>query len=221
MLTLQWIQLGCPVCDTTFESMTVVRDDDASEAESTARSVMAAGLLPYLVHVCPRCGYAGSIDAFAEDIFLTAEVRDRVWSELAPTLAPSVRMPWLMLTAPGSEKYEGAAKVADWRNAGALTVGDLWFRAARCARDEGDHEAERYYARFAACWFTQAFEHGDVDPESRAGLAFGLGELWLRIGHLRRAVRWFRQVAHEVVDPEAQRCLIEAAALRVAIEPGA
>jgi len=221
MLSLQWIQLRCPVCDTTLESMTVVRDDSASEAESTARSVMAAGLLPYLVHVCPRCGYAGSIDAFAEEVFLTAEVRDRVWSELAPTLAPSVRMPWLMLTAPGSEKYEGAAKVADWRNDDALTVGDLWFCAARCALDEGDHEAERYYARLAARWFTLAFERGDVDAESRAGLAFGLGELWLHIGHLRRAAGWFRQVAHEVVDPEAQRFLIEAAALRVAIEPGA
>lgn len=220
MPTLQWIQLGCPVCDTTFESMTVVRDDDASKAESSARSV-AANLLPYLVHVCHRCGYAGSVDAFAQDVFLTTEVRDRVWSELAPTLAPSVRMPWLKLTALGSEKYEGAAKVAEWRNVDALAVGDLWFRAGRCAFDEGDHEAERYYARFAARWFTQALERGDVDPESRAGLAFGLGELWLHIGDPRRAVGWFRQVSQEVVDPEAQRFLVEAAALRVGIEPGA
>ena len=218
MLTLQWIQLTCPVCATTFESMSTVRGDD-TDAESAAKSVLAAGLLPYLIHVCHRCGYAGSNNAFAEDVFIPTEVRDRVWSELAPTLAPSVRMPWLMLTAPGSEKYEGAAKVAEWRDEDALGVGDLWFRAARCAFDEGDHEAERYYARIAARWLTLALERGDVDPESRAGLAYGLGELWMHIGHLRRAAGWFRQVAHEVVDPEAQRFLVEAAALRVSIDP--
>ena len=220
MLTLQWTQLECPVCATTFESRSVVREDDVTDAES-AKTVMAAGLLPYLVHACHRCGYAGTIEAFAEDLYITTEVRDRVWSELAPTLAPSVRTPWPMLTVPGSEKYEAAAKIAEWRDEDALAVGDLWFRAARCAFDEGDHEAERYYARFTARWFTLALERGDVDPESRAGLAYGLGELWMHIGHLRRAAGWFRQVAHEVVDPEAQRFLVEAAALRVGIEPRA
>jgi uncharacterized protein (DUF2225 family) len=67
VLTLQWIQLECPVCDTTFESMSAVREDDVTDAES-AKSVMAAGLLPYLVHVCHRCGYAGTFEAFAEDL---------------------------------------------------------------------------------------------------------------------------------------------------------
>jgi len=122
-------------------------------------------------------------------------------SGLAPTLAPSVRMRWLVLAAPGSEKYGGAAKVAEWRGADPPTVGDLWIRAARCALDERDPEAERYYARFVARWFTQALECGDIEPESRAGMAHGLAELWLHIGHLQSAAGGFRQVPHEVSIP--------------------
>jgi hypothetical protein len=192
---------------------------DEDMAASVGRSGIAAGLLPYLVHVCHRCGYAGGVEDFAVGLHISAKVRVRVWRELAPTLAPSVRMPWLVLTAPGSAKYEGAAKVAEWRGADRLTVGDLWIRAARCALDERDHEAERYYARLAARWYARALECGDVDPEERAGMAYGLGELWVHIGDRQTAAGWFRQVNDEVIDPKVQRCLVEAAARQIGIAP--
>ena len=114
MLSLQWIQLRCPVCETTSESLAAVVDTagdtaDDGAAAPVATPAIAAGLLPYLVHVCRRCGYAGATEEFGNGQRVGAHVRARVWRELAPTLAPSVRMPWLILTAPGSEKYEGAA----------------------------------------------------------------------------------------------------------------
>ena len=221
MPTLQWIQLGCPVCVTRFDSMAAVGNEADGASAAGAGSPSAAGVLPSLVHVCCRCGYAGRVDDFADEVFITRAVRDRVWRELATTLAPSVRMPWLVLTACGSEKYEGAAKVAEWRGAGPLTIGDLWISAARSALDEGDHEAERYYARLAARWFTLALELGGVDPGQRAGLTLGLGALWVRIGDVQSGADWFRRVEREIVDPQAQRSLVEAAARQVRIDAGA
>jgi hypothetical protein len=111
-------------------------------------------------------------------------------------------MPWLLLTAPGSEKHEGAAKVAEWRSAKALTIAELWISAARCAIDEGDLEAERYYARFAARWFAEALARNEVTARERAKLAYGLGELWLRIGDVQTANGWFERVAEQVRDVE-------------------
>lgn len=213
MLTLQWIELRCPVCTSTFESMAAVsvREPDHQSTETSAPTADAS-LLPYFVHVCNRCGYTGAVEDYGDGIEISPRLRDRVWAELAPALGTSVRIPWLPFTVPGSEKYEGAAKVAEWRGAEALTIAEFWIRAARCALNEDDHEAERYYARFAARWFAEALERpGEVDPEDRASITYHLGELWLRIGDVRQASGWFARVATEVVDPEAQRWVVEAA----------
>jgi uncharacterized protein len=212
MLTLEWIELTCPVCELVFETIGVVtRGSDRVESTDAQLSCSAAGLLPYLVHVCHRCGYAADCESFGDDVTIPAGVRARVWAELAPTLAPSVRMPWLLLTAPGSEKHEGAAKVAEWRGERAIAVAELWIRAARCAVDEGDLEADRYYARFAARWFAEALGRTEVAPRDRATIAYGLGELWLRIGDARTAIAWFKRVIDEVIDHIAQRSVVEAA----------
>jgi uncharacterized protein (DUF2225 family) len=199
MLTLQWIELTCPVCVTSFDTIAVgACEADSAEAHEMAMGQTAGEVLPYLVHVCRQCGFAGDIEAFGDDLEITSEVRDRVWAELAPTLALSVRIPYLLLTAPASEKYEGAAKVAEWRGAKALTVAELWIRAARCAIDEGDLEAERYYARFAARWFAEALERDEVASQERASMLCGLGELWLHLGDVRTANSWFRRVTAEI-----------------------
>jgi uncharacterized protein len=217
MLTLQWIDLTCPVCTTSFETIAVITgDSDSAETDDPAMGHTTAELLPYLVHVCRRCGYAGDVEAFGDDIRITPDVRARVWAELAPTLAPAVRMPWLLLTAPGSEKHEGAAKVAEWRAANALTIAKLWIRAARCAIDEGDLEAERYYARFAARWFAEALERNEVAPRKRANMVYALGQLWLRIGDGRKATGWFNRVTDEVVEDQvAQQSVAETARRQV------
>lgn len=217
MLTLQWIELRCPVCESIFESMAAfsAHEPDRPYTDLAVPATEVA-VLPYFVHVCRGCGYAGGVEDYGDGVEMTPMLRDRVWAELAPTLATSVRIPWLLLSVPGSEKYEGAARVAEWRGAEALTVADRWICAARCALDEGDHEAERYYARFAARWYAEALARvGELALETRAGITYRLGELWLRIGDVRQAAGWFRRVADEIIDPEAQRSVMEAARQQV------
>jgi len=200
-MTLEWTNLRCPVCATTFETIAVVRNETHSAGSiETTPEYMAIAMLPFLIHVCRRCGYAGDVEAFAKDVKIPRDVRARVWAELAPKLAPSVRIPAMLLTAPGSEKHEGAAKVAEWRRAKALTIAELWIRAARCAIDEDDLEAERYYARFAARWFAEALERNEVALQERASIIYGLGELWLHLGDVRRANCWFQRVPAEVPE---------------------
>jgi|RhiMetdeSRZDD1v2_1073273.scaffolds.fasta_scaffold207557_2 uncharacterized protein len=217
MMTLQWIDLRCPVCESTFESMAALASDDDGQhyIDPTAPATNAAAL-PFLLHVCRRCGYTGSIADFGEGVEISQELRERVLAELAPKLGTSVRIPWLALTVPGSDKYDGAARIAEWRGDSARHVAQLWIRAAWCCLEEDDVEAERYYARFAARWFANALDlYGEIDDDERATMAYRLGELWLRIGDTTQASGWFERVAGEIVDPESQRTLLEAAQLQL------
>lgn len=117
--------------------------------------------------------------------------------------------------APGSERYEAAAKIALWRQQPAARVAYLYLCAAWCALEEDDHEAERFYRRHAAGWYERALA-GDEDegirPDERAKATYLVGELWRRIGDDRQAARWFTRVADEVVDVDAQQGLVELAA---------
>src|SRR5262249_313540 len=123
MLTLQWIELRCPLCDSTFESMAAMaeREEGLRYIEMSVAPTDAA-VLPFLVHVCNRCGYAGGIEHFEDGVEISPLVRDLVWSELAPKLGAASRISWLAVSVPGSEKYEGAARIAEWRDADARTI---------------------------------------------------------------------------------------------------
>lgn len=204
MTALRQIELHCPSCGHRFRSQAVV-STNAFGGKRTDFHERAAGMqpLPYQVHMCDQCGYSGAERDFTEQIEISPLVREHVWSELSPRVSPVVT---------GSEKYEAAAKVAEWQGADPRYVGDLWLRAAWCCVDEGDVEAERYYRRHAAWAFEQALEFYDSVPrEERAVLAYLVGELWRRVGDMRQAAAWFDLVPEEVVDSEQQRWIIEAA----------
>jgi uncharacterized protein len=127
-----------------------------------------------------------------------------VWGELTPKLPPGP------LT--GSEKYELAAKVAEWQSAAPEHIGELLLRAAWCCMDEGDVEAERYFRRKAAWMFEAALESWDgVAPDARAVLTYLVGELWRRVGDVKRAAAWFDRVPSEVVAPLRQQWVVNAA----------
>lgn len=205
MTTLQQIELQCPVCETRFRSQAVVSTNSFG-GKRTDFHERAAGTqpLPYLVHMCNRCGYTGSERDFTEEADVTPAVREHVWSELAPQVG---RAP-----ITGSEKYEAAAKVAEWQGLEPRHVADLQLRAAWCCVDEGDLEAERYFRRKAAWSFERALEQFDgVTREERAVLTYLVGELWRRVGDAGQAREWFDQVAAEVVDPATQQWVIDAA----------
>jgi hypothetical protein len=205
MTTLQQIELRCPICDTTFRSQAVVSTNSFG-GKRTDFHERAAGTqpLPYLVHMCNRCGYTGSERDFTDEAEVTPTLKEHVWNELAPLLTSAA--------VTGSEKYEAAAKVAEWQNAEPRHVADLLLRAAWCCVDEGDIEAERFFRRKAAWMFDRALSSFDgVAREERAVLTYLVGELWRRIGDVKKAKSWFGKVLNEIVDASGQQWVIDAA----------
>src|SRR4051812_30550325 len=90
MTTLQQIELVCPVCETRFRSQAVVSTNSFG-GKRTDFHERAAGTqpLPFLVHMCSRCGYAGSEKDFTEEAEVSPLLREHVWNELAPSLHQS------------------------------------------------------------------------------------------------------------------------------------
>jgi uncharacterized protein (DUF2225 family) len=131
-------------------------------------------------------------------------LKERVWSELAPCITCG--------TLTGSDKYEAAAKVAEWQGMEPRHVADLLLRAAWCCVDEGDTEAERFFRRKAAWKFDEALSTFDgVVRDERAVLTYLVGELWRRVGDVALATTWFERVASEIVDAQAQQWVLDAA----------
>jgi hypothetical protein len=208
MTTLRQIQLRCPVCETDFRSQAVI-STNAFGGKRTDFHERAAGTqpLPYLVHTCNRCGFTGAERDFAEEAEVTPVLREHVWNELAPVVGS---MPGWEVT--GSEKYEAAAKVAEWQGLEPRHVADLLLRAAWCCVDEGDIEAERFFRRKAAWAFEEALAAWDgVAREERAVLTYLVGELWRRVGDTAAAREWFNRVPNEIVDQATQQWAIDAA----------
>jgi uncharacterized protein len=205
MTTLRSIDLECPVCRLRFASEAVVSTDSFG-GKRTDFHERAAGTqpLPYLVHTCNRCGYTGAEGDFAAAADVSAALRSLVWSELAPMVRDG--------SMTGSEKYEAAAKVAEWQGLEPRHVADLLLRAAWCCVDEGDVEAERYFRRKAAWAFEEALDAWDgVAREERAVLTYLVGELWRRVGDTAAARDWFNRVPTEIVDQATQQWIVDAA----------
>lgn len=206
MTTLHLIELTCPVCDSEFSSQTVVATNGFG-GKRTDFHERAAGMqpLPYFVHLCAHCGYAGVTRDFGKDVDPSDLLKEQVWNELAPALRASLPS--------GSLKYEHAAKVAAWQGSDARYLADLYLRAAWCCVDEGDTEAERYFRRHAAWAFAEALsEYDGVPDDERAVITYLIGELWRRIGDDTQAEEWFDRVADEVTEPAAQGWVLEVAA---------
>jgi uncharacterized protein len=204
MTTLRQINLRCPVCDNEFKSQSVV-STNAFGGKRTDFPERAAGTQPlaYLIHMCSECGYSGGEADFTAPTEVSPILKQQLLKELA-ALRPSPIC--------GSEKYEAAAKVAQWQGMEARHIADLLLRAAWCCVDEGDVESERYFRRQAAWKFEEALGANDAVPrEERAILTYLVGELWRRIGDARKAIRWFESVTGEVVDLHNQQWVVDAA----------
>lgn len=205
MTTLQQIELRCPICDTRFKSQQVTSTNSFG-GKRTDFHERAAGTqpLPFLIHMCNRCGYSGAERDFTDDADVTPVLREHVWNELAPQISST--------TVTGSEKYEAAAKVAEWQAVDVRHVADLLLRAAWCCVDEGDTEAERFFRRKAAWKFEAALASYDgVARDERAVLTYLVGELWRRIGDAHQADYWFGLVQGEIIDAGTQQWVADAA----------
>jgi len=213
MTFLQQIKLHCPVCDTRFDSLAAKVTKRFGVCRSDLREEGSGKhALPYLVHVCVRCGYAGPAEQFDEAVDIAPELRERVYSELSPRMPAPRTTGARVLPVPGSEKYEAAATIAEWQLADARHIAALWLRAAWCCEDERDTEAERYYRRKAVWSFQEALENYDGSPpDERATITYLVGELWRRIGDDGQASQWFARVPDEIVDFKAQEYILDAA----------
>ncbi|MBC7842611.1 MAG: DUF2225 domain-containing protein [Gemmatimonadaceae bacterium] len=206
MTSLQSIDLVCPVCDNHFRSQSVVSTNSFG-GKRTDFHERAAGAqpLPYLVHTCTACGYSGVERSFVEGAEVSTHVRSQVLTVLTPRVAQHQ-----LDTA--SERYHAAAQVAEWEGAHPRHIADLLLRAAWCCVDDSDHEGERYYRRAAAQRFTEALDLADAVPSTeRAVLTYLVGELWRRVGDDVLAAEWFERVDTEIVDPEDQAWVRDAA----------
>jgi len=204
MTTLRSIELRCPVCDNEFKSQSVV-STNAFGGKRTDFHERAAGTQPlaYLIHMCSECGYSGGESDFTAGADVSPVLKQQVFKELAP-LRPALVC--------GSEKYEAAAKVAQWQGTDPRHIADLLLRAAWCCVDEGDIEAERYYRRHAAWMFEKALARYDgVAREERAVLTYLVGELWRRIGDMNQSRDWFDKVPEEIIDQSSQHWVVAAA----------
>ena len=205
MTTLQPIELRGPICDTRFQSQQVLSTNSFG-GKRTDFHERAAGTQPlqYLIHMCSRCGYSGAERDFTDEADVTPVLREHVWNELAPQVSSCA--------STGSEKYEAAAKVAEWQGLELRHVADLLLRAAWCCVDEGDSEAERYFRRKAAWKFEDALASFDgVARDERAVLTYLVGELWRRVGDERHATSWYDRVASEMTEPATQQWVVDAA----------
>ncbi len=204
MTTLRQIELSCPICDNSFKSQAVVTTN-AFGGKRTDFHERAAGTQPlaYLIHMCSECGYSGGECDFTRDAEVIPLLKEHVLNELAPNVP---------LATTGSGKYEAAAKVAEWQGLEERHIADLLLRAAWCCVEEEDVEAERYFRRHAVWMFERALARYDCVPkDERAVLVYLVGELWRRIGDVRRASDWFERVSGEVTDARSQGWIIVAA----------
>jgi uncharacterized protein (DUF2225 family) len=210
--TLRDITLACPICGTRFRSRvveTVAGLGPLRMSTDFRESAGGADELPFQVHQCLGCGFAGGDDEF------TVHEADEEW---ASAVDAETREGFDGDIA-GSAKYEAAARVAAWRGRGARAAADLLLRAAWCCIAEHDHEAERYFRREAARMYERALAaYDDVPRERRARLTYLTGELWRRAGDERRAHAWFDRVADEVTD-RANQGWIVALARKQRVDP--
>jgi uncharacterized protein (DUF2225 family) len=205
MTTLQQIELQCPICETRFRSQTVISTNSFG-GKRTDFHERAAGTqpLPFLIHTCGRCGFSGAERDFTEEAEISPVLKERVWTELAPAVSCA--------SVTGSDKYDAAAKVAEWQGMEPRHIADLLLRAAWCCVDEGDIEAERYYRRKAAWKFEEALGSYDgVSRDERAVLTYLVGELWRRVGDRTAAGDWFDRVSSEITDAQSQQWVQDAA----------
>jgi uncharacterized protein len=204
MTTLQQIELQCPVCKNRFHSQAIA-STNCFGGKRTDFHERAAGTqpLPYQLHNCNRCGFTATECDFTEGVEVSSTLRDRVYD-----LYPGI----IKVPGSGSQKYEAAAKIAEWQGKKPHVVARLLLRAAWCCVDEGDIEAERFFRRKAAWAFEEALSSTDRTTSGHKALwTYLIGELWRRIGDGPLAREWFNRVEDAIVDPSTQQGILDAA----------
>jgi uncharacterized protein len=154
MTTLRQIELTCPICFNRFSSQAVLSTNSFG-GKRTDFHERAAGAqpLPYFIHLCSRCGYAGSERDFGEEAEVSPSLKEHVWDELAPRLADAALSnshPGGSNPTPGPTASSGSASGAGSGGAGGGAGGHAGANAGAALAIAGSEKYE--FAAKVATW---------------------------------------------------------------------
>ncbi|MDB5254348.1 MAG: hypothetical protein JWL80_414 [Parcubacteria group bacterium] len=193
MITIEKIELRCPVCEKEFQSEKIVDKIPVYRLKTDLHPQILGGPSPFqfMIHTCPECGYTKTADGFKQEPQTYANIALVMFleSEVTP------RFRWLNNSITASEKYEAYAKIREFEGAGPRIIADHFLAAAWCCVEEGDTEGERYFRRLAAQKYHDALASFDeMEIAETFAITYLVGELWRRVGDNNKALVWFNKV---------------------------
>ena len=204
MTTIREIKFTCPIDGEVFEDSAVMSTNQMGAHTDFKPVVGGLFPLPFYVHACPKCGFAGFEEEFAgkyDDNF-----KEWVLAELRGELENAELY--------GGLKYLLAARCAEHLGRQQRIVADLYLRGAWCAQEEESPELEMRCRKEAAARFEKALQSGELGSDERASVTYLVGELHRRLGNDNEAAAWFDRVESEIVNPEEQAWVVRAAGMQ-------
>ncbi len=184
MVTLFGEQVRCPVCGHTFQRQRVASTEWAGTDEELRPRYAGKGPEPFLITVCPACGYARDAEAFLEP------VADDVAAWVQETFSGGSIPPW--------EGYARWAALGERLGEGPLAAAERYLSGAWCADDAGATEAARELRRRAYERFLAAWETGPLPRDQRPVVAYLLGVLAGKLEGPDARRRWWEIARWEV-----------------------
>jgi uncharacterized protein (DUF2225 family) len=190
MTTFNHTEVTCPCCGKKFET-TILISTNTFGGQTTDFQSRAVGFspLPLIINTCPQCGFSGGISDFEDSKLLPEPLKAKIRAELTPLI--QVQPPDC------GTKYEFAAHIAEWEDAGPFTIADLYLKAAWCANDNSQHEPEMKYRHLAIEYFQKWLDHTDLADPQRLTIIYLIGELYRRVGDESLARKWFDRAIDE------------------------
>ena len=172
MTSTDSITLVCPVCEGGFDSQHA-RDFGVGERESVfCPRFLGANPLPYLIHLCPQCGFVGTVAEY--------EPLDEDHLRERDKLARALRDIGVERITTGTDRYRRLALLHIHRGTPSLAVADAYLKASWCARLDAE-PGEADCQRAAAKYFALAIASGDVGAEDRPTIERLIEELRQRL----------------------------------------
>jgi uncharacterized protein (DUF2225 family) len=189
MTTPMSIKLDCPCCGRRFESDGLASMNQSGTATDFRPVTIGSSPLPFYIHACSKCGYAG----FERD-FETIRISDHVKRMIEERLTPSVddEGPF------AGRRYEHAAWIKTWQGEPKSQIAHLYHMAAWCCVDDDRPREEEYYRRRAVENYEAAMGEGSISGDQIPEITYLIGELYRRIGEGENASRWFDRVAQTI-----------------------
>ncbi|RDV80942.1 DUF2225 domain-containing protein [Ammonifex thiophilus] len=182
-------RLRCPRCFTSFPAEIALSTGTKGRLSSDlCYRGEGTFVYPYLVVVCPGCGFTSYHQEFD---YLAELPKYSPYHPVGRALKNFLQERHHLY--PGSEKYRLAAEDAKRRGSSPLAVAHLHLKGSWCAREEGNREAERYHQEEALRHFRLAL--GEVEEgRDAAVIRYLVGELCRRLGRFEEAEEAFGSI---------------------------